>query len=251
MWSCRACDWDAHKICVLEIQDPNFKPANAAPKVVVSDPKLPPQAPPVPSLRIVGNSVNVKWNHDLIPKDVSFVCVFGRKKSDPKFGVVDSGSGNKLIPQGSSNKHHAVARGSVNVPNLDEGVTYEFKLVWYYKTKKTWGPNGTVGSIKMQRAAPHTPSLSLVDSNIRVKWNHKVVPSDCTYVCVFGRMKSETKFRTVCSSKGNQLVESKNAKNHAVSKGFVDVPNLKAGNVYEFKLVWYVVLVFECSVREF
>ena len=64
-------------------------------------------------------------------------------------------------------------------------------------------------------------------------------------------MKSETKFRTVCSSKGNQLVESKNAKNHAVSKGFVDVPNLKAGNVYEFKLVWYVVLVFECSVREF
>ena len=240
MWSCRSCDWDCHKICAFEIQDPNFKPVSI-PKVVVSDPVLPPQAPPVPSLSIVGNSVRVTWNHDYIPEDVSLVCVFGRKKTDQKFGVVDSSQGNKLVVQGKSNGHHQVRKGGVNVSNLDEGVTYEFKLVWYYKKKSTWGPNGKSTTIKMQRSAPHAPMVTLLGNNsARVKWNHKVVPSDCTFVCVFGRTKSETKFRTVDSSQGNQLVVSNaNTKHHSVSKGFVDVPNLTVGSVYEFKLVWY------------
>ena len=108
--------------------------------------------PPAPVLQRVSNSsITVRWA-EIIPENVTFVCVWGKiSGSSDKFSIADSSqAGNALVAQSSSNKHHNANSGSVVISKgLKTGTKYEFKLTWYDGPTKKWGKMGSSGYVTL------------------------------------------------------------------------------------------------------
>ena len=108
--------------------------------------------PPAPILnRVSSSSVTVRWK-EIMPDNVTFVCVWGKiAGSSNKFSVADSSqAGNALTAQGSSNKHHTASSNSIVVSKgLQPGKKYEFRLTWYDGPTKKWGKMGVGGYVQL------------------------------------------------------------------------------------------------------